>query len=85
MTPLLFIRRDVFRASQAEMAAIVGVSQGTISKWEAGLHEPSRHELARIRAEAVKRRIKWKDAWFFAPPTAAASLPQVGTLSGAGS
>lgn len=65
MTPLLQIRRRIFRATQAEMATVTGVNQGTWSRWERGLLEPTRAQLNRIRAEAKRRKIAWNDAWFF--------------------
>lgn len=65
------IRTSVFRIRQAEMAQIVGVAQSTVSRWEKGLAEPSLSEIARIRQEAIKRRIRWKDAWFFQSVTPA--------------
>lgn len=72
---MLFIRRDVFKITQSEMARIAGVTQPTVSNWENGGFEPNRDELARIRQEAAKRRLKWKDGWFFVTP--ASALPQV--------
>lgn len=68
MVPLLYIRREVFRVPQAAMAAIAGVGQSTVSKWERGHLEPARNELERIRSEAIKRGLPWQDAWFFAAP-----------------
>lgn len=70
MNPVLYIRTKVLRVSQAELAAIAGVaSQGTISKWESGTHDgPSLRELARIRAEVRKRKIRWHDSWLFDVP-----------------
>lgn len=59
------IRTKVFGVTQVEMARIARVSQATISRWEAGLREPSRSELARIRAEAARRQIMLDDAWLF--------------------
>ncbi|MDR7037372.1 transcriptional regulator with XRE-family HTH domain [Methylobacterium sp. BE186] len=74
MTPLLFIRSQVLKITQTQMAAIAGVGQSTVSKWERGSLEPSRDELARIRAEARRRRIKWRDEWFFVSPPSAPVL-----------
>ncbi len=70
MNPVLYLRTQVLHVSQAEFAAIAGVkSQGTISKWEAGTHDgPSLAELARIREEVLKRKIRWRDSWLFDPP-----------------
>jgi transcriptional regulator with XRE-family HTH domain len=68
MTPLLYIRRCVFGATQAQMAEIAAVSQTTISKWEDGTHTPPSDALGRIRAEAAKRGLPWNDSWFFECP-----------------
>lgn len=65
------IRKEVFGLSQATFAAIVGVSQGTVSKWENGELAPNRDELTRIRNEARRRDIEWDDRWFFEPPVVA--------------
>ena len=71
MNTLRHIRKSVFGLSQAELAAVVEVSQGTISKWERGDLDPSREELARIRDEARRRGLDWNDSWFFESPTGA--------------
>jgi transcriptional regulator with XRE-family HTH domain len=68
MTPMLHVRKSVLKLSQAELAKIARVSQGTVSKWEAGQLEPSRDELDRIRLEAVERGLDWEDRWFFETP-----------------
>jgi predicted transcriptional regulator len=65
MKPLEYIRRKVFGVSQVEMAAIAGVNQGTVSRWEAGTLKPDLEVLERIRASAHERGIKWRDSWFF--------------------
>ena len=74
MNTMLSIRTTVFAITQREMADIAGVTQATVSRWEAGHWEPNRDELARIRNEAVRRKLKWKDGLFFAAPSA---LPAV--------
>jgi transcriptional regulator with XRE-family HTH domain len=68
MTPMLHVRKTILGLSQAEMAKIAGVSQGTVSKWEAGQLEPSRDELDHIRADAIDRGLDWNDRWFFEAP-----------------
>lgn len=73
MNPILHIRTQVLRISQAELAGIAHTSQGTVSKWEAGELEPDRNQLARIRVEAIKRGHRWRDRWFFEAPAARAS------------
>jgi len=69
---LYLIRKTVFNIPQDEMASIAGVSQATVSRWESGELEPDRKQMDAIRAEAVKRKIKWRDDWFFD----AAKIPQ---------
>ena len=65
--PMRIIRKQVFQVSQAEMAAITGASQATVSRWENGELEPNREHMAAIREEAARRKIKWRDEWFFSP------------------
>ena len=73
MQAMSFIRKSVFGLTQAAFAVVAGVTQGTISKWEAGEFEPTRDQLVRIREEARTRGIEWDDAWFFEHPDQAAS------------
>jgi predicted transcriptional regulator len=68
MSALRFIRKDVLSLSQAELASVADVSQGTVSKWEAGELAPSLAEMSKIRAEAISRGIDWDDRWFFDAP-----------------
>jgi transcriptional regulator with XRE-family HTH domain len=72
MNAMLYIRKNVFGVTQAEMACIAGVSQGTISKWETGTVDPDREDLGRIRKEAARRKLRWQDDWFFSAPRATA-------------
>lgn len=67
MNPMLHIRRDVLAISQAEMGAIAGARQATVSRWETGQLEPDRDQLGRIRAVVRERGLAWSDAWFFDP------------------
>ncbi|MCK1585463.1 helix-turn-helix transcriptional regulator [Bradyrhizobium sp. 168] len=68
MSALRFIRKDVLSLSQAELAAVAEVSQGTVSKWEAGELTPSLDEMSRIRTAAIARGVDWDDRWFFDAP-----------------
>jgi DNA-binding transcriptional regulator YiaG len=68
MNALRHIRKAVLGMSQAEMAQIACVSQGTVSKWERGDLSPSHTEMSAIRAEAAKRGLAWNDSWFFEDP-----------------
>ncbi len=70
MKPMFRIRKIVLGLSQAEMAAVAKVSQGTVSKWENGSLAPDRNELERIRKEAARRNLEWDDRWFFETPAA---------------
>jgi len=73
MTPMLRVRKNFLGLSQAKLARIAKVSQGTVSKWEAGELEPDRYQLARIRNAIQGRGIEWDDRWFFeAPPNQSA-------------
>lgn len=75
--PMKIIRKHVLGLSQAEMATLTDVSQGTVSRWENGELEPDRQQMAVIRDAAAARGIHWRDEWFFD----AAQIPQ--TMSGA--
>lgn len=57
--------------TQAAFAAIAGVTQATVSRWERGEFEPTREQLQRIRDEAIRRGLKWDDRMFFERPAAA--------------
>lgn len=63
------IRKAVLGVTQADLGAIVGVTQATVSRWENGEGAPSLDEMARIRTAAKARGIDWDDAWFFAGST----------------
>lgn len=69
MQAFSFIRKTIFKLSQAEFAKVAGVTQATVSRWESGELIPSHDEMARIREEAEKRNIPWNDAWFFTAPS----------------
>jgi transcriptional regulator with XRE-family HTH domain len=66
--PIEHIRRHVFQLSQAAFAEIAGVTQPTVSRWEAGEWEPNRDDLERIRQAAIESGKPWSDAWFFETP-----------------
>lgn len=67
MRPIEYIREHVFGATQGEMAAIAGVSQSTISRWESGVAVPT-DRWERIRAEAMGRGLDWDDSLIFIVP-----------------
>lgn len=71
MNAVKHIRERVFKLTQAPFAALAGVSQPTVSRWEEADcqgSEPTREQMARIRAAAIKRGIEWDDRWFFEVP-----------------
>lgn len=61
------IRTKVFALTQAEFAALAGVTQASVSRWENGV-APSLDEMRRIRDEAEKRNLEWDDRLFFEVP-----------------
>lgn len=71
MNRLRYIRQHVFHATQAEMAAIAGVRQSQVSRWENNVRRPSLRELENIRNAALARGLRWNDRWFFELPKAA--------------
>ena len=69
MNAIKCIRKNVFDATQQEFAAIAGVQQSTVSRWESGV-ALTLDEMRRIRQAAFDRGIEWRDAWFFEAPAA---------------
>lgn len=68
MNAVEYIRTRIFKLKQGPFAVVAGVSQPTISRWEAADckgSEPSRDEMDNIRKEAIKRGLEWNDSWFF--------------------
>lgn len=68
MHPMEHIRKNVLGLTQGALAALAGVTQATVSRWEAGELEPSRDALDRIRTAARIRGLAWDDRWFFEIP-----------------
>lgn len=68
MQPLKHIRTEVFRLTQSEFGRLADASQPTVSRWEKGTLEPTQTQLARIRAAAKERRLRWRDQWLFETP-----------------
>jgi len=68
MHPIEHIRKVILGVNQADFAAIAGVNQATVSRWEKGELEPRREDLAKIRHAARERGLIWDDSWFFEPP-----------------
>lgn len=67
MNAIRHIRKNIFRVTQQEFAAIAGVQQPSISRWENGV-APTLSEMQAIRDAAKSRGIDWNDAWFFEAP-----------------
>jgi hypothetical protein len=63
--PLEQIRRFVFAVKQSAFADIAGVSQATVSRWEAGELSPDLGHLHKIRDAAIDDDLPWDDAFFF--------------------
>lgn len=68
MKPITNIRNNIFQQTQSAFGRLAGVSQGTVSKGEAGTLAPSQEEMIRIRTAAIKLGIEWNDIWFFIVP-----------------
>ena len=67
MTPIEHIRRNVLRLTQAEMAALTGVHQATVSRWETGAAHIDAAAMAKVRERACETD-GWSDALFFSIP-----------------
>lgn len=67
MSSIVHIRKNVFRVTQSEFAALAGVTQPTVSRWENGV-APSLEEMQSIRRAATDRGIDWDDRLFFEVP-----------------
>ena len=67
MNTIKHIRKNILKLKQHEFAAIAGVNQATVSRWEKGVLAPSLDEMAAIRAKAVGKR-GWNDRLFFEVP-----------------
>jgi len=68
MNAIHHIRKKVFGVTQQQFAAISGVQQSMVSRWENGQAAPTLDEMQRIREAAAARRIKWSDKLFFEAP-----------------
>ena len=69
MNTVRYIRDKVFKLTQAPFAAIAGVSQATVSRWETGELEPNRDNMERIHRAAIERGLELDYTSFFnAPP-----------------
>lgn len=64
MNAIRYIRKEIFEATQVEFAALIGVTQASVSRWERDV-SPSLGDMRKIRLAAAERGIDWDDAWFF--------------------
>lgn len=68
MNAVEHIRKRIFKLKQAPFAAVAGVSQPTVSRWEQDNlpgSQPTRAEMDRIRSAALDQGLDWDDSWFF--------------------
>jgi len=63
MTLTRYLRKVLFKVSQAEFATICGTTQATVSRWERCEGEPGRVELGHLRKAAKARDLDWDDRW----------------------
>lgn len=68
MSPFAYIRIEVFCLSQKKFAAMIGVNQGTVSRWDNGTNHPDYAGLQIIREQAKAQGLAWNDSWFFEAP-----------------
>jgi transcriptional regulator with XRE-family HTH domain len=69
MNSMAHIRKNIFKLTQPQMAAVACVAQSLVSRWETGDRFPDIQDMDRIRKHAHSLGIKWDDSWFFeAPP-----------------
>ncbi|MCV0352812.1 MAG: helix-turn-helix domain-containing protein [Nitratireductor sp.] len=64
MNAIRYIRKEIFDATQVEFAALIGVTQASVSRWERDV-SPSLDDMRKIRLAAAERGIDWDDGWFF--------------------
>jgi DNA-binding transcriptional regulator YiaG len=68
MNTIYYIRKTLLNLSQSDFAAILEVSQSTVSRWERGV-APSLDEMSKIRSVAIRRGVEWQDRFFFEVPS----------------
>jgi len=69
--------RTMLGLTISEFAAVVGVSQGTVSRWENEQtygHYPDIRQVGLMRDFAIKRGLAWDDSILF--PTSAEQVAQ---------
>lgn len=68
MTPIAFIRQNVFGLSQSAFATLADTTQPTVSRWENEELAPDTNQCALIRKAALERGLALDDRWFFELP-----------------
>ena len=72
MSPIRFIRTNLFDMSQSDFAAMINRTQASISRWESG-GPFTNEDMAAIRQAAADRKLDWDDRFFFDEPAEAQS------------
>lgn len=72
MSTIIYIRKNVLKLTQSGLAALCCTNQATVSRWEKGELYPDLAQMAAIRDEVRRKRLRWDDRWFFEAPAAKA-------------
>lgn len=67
-SPLRWVRKTVFGATQDALAVVGGVSRPRVSRYENGEGDPPFEFLARVRIEAKRLDPNFSADWFFEIP-----------------
>ena len=73
--PIRYVRRNVFKATQQELADLGGVSRSRISRYESAGEDPPYTFLQRLRKAAMDLGLPWDSDWLFAPPAPEPDVP----------
>ncbi|WP_409449664.1 helix-turn-helix domain-containing protein [Brevundimonas sp.] len=73
-SPIRWVRKNVFKATQDALAEIGGVSRPRVSRYENGEGDPPFDFLRRLRSEAHRRGVEFSGDWFFEVPNTAAPV-----------
>lgn len=63
---ITYLRKNILRISQKELASLCNVSQATVCRWEQGTMDPKLSDLKKIRDKAAQGGIILDDSEFFA-------------------
>lgn len=67
-SPIRWLRKNVFKVTQDDLAAIGGVSRPRVSRYENGQGEPPFDFMLRLRSEAIRLGLPFSGDWFFEVP-----------------